>query len=74
MLSVQWYVKNLFVPNSLLFWKIGGGKKKKRGNYDFVAGGPGKPGTSLCDLGNLENQGKLFENLENIFIDNEFSF
>ena len=27
-----------------------------------------KPGISLCDLGNLENQGKFFENLENIFL------
>ena len=35
----------------------------------------GKPGISLCDLGNLENQGKIFENLENIFFfDLQFSF
>ena len=27
-----------------------------------------KPGISLCDLGNLENQGKIFENMENICI------
>ena len=33
-----------------------------------------KPGISLCDLGNLENQGKFFENLENIFFDLEFAF
>ena len=33
-----------------------------------------KPGISLCHLGNLENQGKFFENLENIFFDLEFPF
>ena len=33
-----------------------------------------KPGISLCDLGNLENQGNVFENLENIFFDMEVSF
>ena len=33
-----------------------------------------KPGISLRDLGNLENQGQFFENLENIFFDLEFSF
>ena len=31
---------------------------------------PGLP----ANLGNLENQGKYFENLENIFFDLEFSF
>ena len=33
-----------------------------------------KPGSSLCDLGNLENQGKFFENLENIFLTWNFPF
>ena len=33
-----------------------------------------KPGISLCDLGNLENQGKFFENLENIFLTWNFPF
>ena len=35
---------------------------------------PEKPGISLCDLGNLDNLGKIFENVENIFFDLEFSF
>ena len=33
-----------------------------------------KPGISLCDLGNLENQGKFFESLENIFLTWNFPF
>ena len=33
-----------------------------------------KAGISLCDLGNLENQGKFFESLENIFLTWNFPF
>ena len=33
-----------------------------------------KPGISLCDLGNQENQGNFFENLENIFLTWNFPF
>ena len=33
-----------------------------------------KFGVSPCDLGNLENQGKFFENLKNICFDLEFLF
>ena len=34
MLAVQWSVKYFFARNSPLFWKRGGEKKKKKGNYE----------------------------------------
>ena len=49
------------------FWNINTGLPADLENLE-------KPGISLCHLGNLKNQVKFFENLENIFFDLEFSF